>query len=527
MLLRIAGNRIFVVTVAVLVGLILAYHSAQSNQEAQVELRVLAIAKATAAIPGIPELLASGDSKGKLKSLAETLRTSTDASYIVIADSHAIRFSHPNPKLIGQKLDGNQPALNGLSYTTIDVKGTLGISVNGKTPIYNSVGKIVGMVSAGILMSKLAGEGSVLFRGFLFYGFGLLVAGLLLSELLVRLARGRKLKAELVDLTAQFQEREAMLHSIREGVITLTSDNSITLVNDEAKRLLELGPNVIGKTIGEIIPLGRLRSLLAGQVSSEDDQQVLTDKFSIMISRRPVFYGGKEIGSVVTLRDRTEHVGLLRELESVKNFSEALRSQQHEFANRIHTLNGLLELEKFQEATEFLGEIASVQTNLAEDLNTKLGNTLIVALLVAKVTIARERGVKMSVKVATPIDDLQIEQNALVTVVGNLVDNAIDAASGSPRAEIGVLFHQTDPQFKIITVHDSGPGLPEKNPSVIFEDGYSTKPSRGAGHRGLGLAIVQRLIRQCSGTITFGNVDGATFVVRIPTMSNDQQEGVN
>ena len=515
--LRIAGNRIFIITLAVVLGLLMAYHSARSNQEDQDKLRVLAIAKATAAIPGIPELLQSRDPQGKLAALAETLRDSTDASYIVIADENAIRYSHPNPKLIGQKLDGDQPALFGASYTTID-NGTLGISVNGKTPIYNATGKIVGLVSAGILLSKLAPEGSILLHGFLFYGFGLLIAGLLLSELLVRLARGRALKEELVDVTARFQEREAMLHSIREGVITLTTTNCITLINDEACRLLELAPNVVGKTVGEVVPLGRLRSLLLGEVGSEDDFRVLTDKFSILVNRRPVFDGGRDIGSVVTIRDRTEHVGLLRELESVQNFSEALRSQQHEYANRIHALNGLLELSKYDEAIAFLGEIASVQSNLAEELNVKLGNSLITALMIAKVTIARERGVKLTIDVETSIDDLRIDQNALVTVVGNLVDNAIDAASGSPRAEVMVLFKQDSELEKIILVHDSGPGLPEANPYIVFEDGYTSKPSRGAGHRGLGLAIVQRLIRQSFGAITASNEGGATFLVQIPVL---------
>lgn len=372
------------------------------------------------------------------------------------------------------------------------------------------------------MLSKLAPEGSVLFHGFLFYGFGLLIAGLLLSELLVRLARGRALKEELVDVTARFQEREAMLHSIREGVITLTTANFITLINDEACRLLELAPNVVGKTVGEVVPLGRLRSLLLGQVGSGDDFRVLTDKFSILVNRRPVFDGGRDIGSVVTIRDRTEHVGLLRELESVQNFSEALRSQQHEYANRIHVLNGLLELSKYDEAIEFLGEIASVQSNLAEELNVKLGNSLITALMIAKAAIARERGVKLTIDVETAIDDLRIDQNALVTVVGNLVDNAIDAASGSPRAEVMVLFKQDSELEKIILVHDSGPGLPEANPYIVFEDGYTSKPSRGAGHRGLGLAIVQRLIRQSSGAITASNEGGATFLVQIPVLETGE-----
>jgi two-component system, CitB family, sensor kinase len=516
-LFRVASNRIFIVSVAVVLGLILAYNSVRSNQENQDELRALAIAKATAAIPGIPDLLKSGDPEGELAALGEKIRVNTGAAYIVIADAHAIRFSHPNPLMIGQRLDGEQPALSGKSYTTIN-RGTLGVSINGKTPIYNASGQIVGLVSAGILLSQLTDEGSALLRTFLFYGFGLLVAGLLLSELLVRLARSRKLSDELEEVTTQFQEREAMLHSIREGVITLTPENRITLVNDEAIRLLDFKTNVLGKSIGEVIPIGRLRSLLIGEVESDDDFRVLTDKFSILINRRPVFDGNRTIGSVVTLRDRTEHIELLRELESVQNFSEALRSQQHEFANRIHVLNGLLELGKYVEASQFLGEIASVQSNLAEDLNIKLGNSLIAALLIAKVTVARERGVKLAIEVATSIDDLSIDQNALVTVIGNLVDNAIDAASGSPRAEVSVLFEQVDPETKIITVHDSGPGLPEKNPEIVFEDGYSTKPSRGAGHRGLGLAIVRRLVAQCSGTIIASNEGGATFWVQIPTL---------
>ena len=523
--LRVASNRIFVITLAVLLGLVLAYNSVRSSQENQDELRALAIAKATAAIPGIPDLLKSGDPEGELAALAEKIRVNTDAAYIVIADEHAIRFSHPNPSLIGKRLDGNQPALLGKSYTTINRSGTLGVSINGKTPIYNANGRIVGLVSAGILLSQLTNEGAVLLRAFLFFGFGLLVAGLLLSELLVRLARSRKLSDELEEVTAQFQEREAMLHSIREGVITLTPENRITLVNDEAIRLLEIKSSVLGKSIGEVIPAGRLRSLLLGEVESDDDFRVLTNKYSILINRRPVFDGDRAIGSVVTLRDRTEHIELLRELESVQNFSEALRSQQHEFANRIHVLNGLLELGKYEDASQFLGEIASVQSNLAEDLNIKLGNSLIAALLIAKVTVARERGVKLTIEVATPIDDLHIDQNALVTVIGNLVDNAIDAASGSPRAEVSILFHQAEQDSKIITVHDSGPGLPESNPDIVFEDGYSTKPSRGAGHRGLGLAIVQRLVRQCSGTIAAMNEGGATFWVQIPTLQDGQSKG--
>ncbi len=524
LIIRIASNRIFVVALAGVLGSIFAYNSARTVQDNQYKMRALAIAKATSAIPGLGAMLEAHDPKHQIRVIAETLRKNTDASYVVIADVHGIRFSHPNPALIGKKLDGKLLALTGKSYTTID-NGTLGRSVNGKSPIYDSAGKIAGLVSAGILQSKLHDEGKYLLRSFLFFGVGFIFAGLLLSELFVRFARNRKLALELEEVTTQFQEREAMLHAIREGVMTLNSENKITLINDEALKLLELEPTVIGKKVVDVVLPGRLRQLLVGEVESDDDLRVLTDKFSIIINRRLVSEKNKVIGAVVTLRDRTEHIELLRELESVQNFTEALRSQQHEFANRLHTINGLLELKKYEEASEFLGEIALAQTTLAEDLRSKLGNSLITALLIAKVAIAREKGVKLEITAATSLDDLNIDPNALVTIVGNLIDNAIDAASGSPRGEVTVVFKKGDESHKSIRVHDSGPGLPEDNAAIVFEDGFTTKNSRGAGHRGLGLAIVQRLIRQHSGTIIASNESGATFLVELPVVAFEMVGG--
>ena len=488
-------------------------------------MRALAIAKATAAIPGLGAMLEAKDPEHQIRVIAETIRRNTDASYVVIADTHGIRYSHPNPALIGKRLDGRLLALTGISYTTIN-NGTLGRSVSGKTPIIDATGKIAGLVSAGILQSKLHSEGNYLLHSFLFFGVGFLFAGLLISELLIRLVRNRKLAVELEEVTTQFQERDAMLHAIREGVITLNPEDKITLINDEALRLLELEADVIGSRIEGVVPVGRLRQLLKGEIEGDDDLRVLTDKYSIIINRRSVSKKGEVIGSVVTLRDRTEHIGLLRELESVQNFTEALRSQQHEFANRLHVISGLLELKKYDEVSDFLGEIALAQTTLAEDLGIKLGNSLITALLIAKVAIARERGVKLDITAATSLDDLNVDPNALVTIVGNLVDNGIDAAAGSPRAEVTVVFKEIPGNRKSIRVHDSGPGLPEENPEIVFEDGFTTKTSRGAGHRGLGLAIVQRLVRQFSGTILATNESGATFVVELP-VSNSDRYGVS
>jgi two-component system CitB family sensor kinase len=516
-LLRIGTNRIFIVILAGILGFYLAFTAVRSVQDIQYGKRALAIANATAAIPEVASLLVNGDPTQQLAAIGESVRKSTGATYVVIADKNGIRRSHPNPIMIGNRLDGQLFALQGKSYTTIN-NGSLGRSANGKTPIYDINHQIVGMVSAGILQSTFAGENSYLKQVFWVYGMGIMLLGFLISEILARKLKGRRLTLELEEITTKFQERDAMLHGIKEGVITLSSHRKITLINDEAKRLLGVESSALGKQIEVIIPPGRLLDLLRGDILPGDDEIVLTDDFSLKISRRSVRQMGRDIGSVITLRDRTEHIGLMRELDSVKNLTDALRAQQHEYANRMHTLNGLLELKRYDEASDYLGEISLTDAILAESLSNTLANPTVTALLIAKVVIARERGLDLDIDAAISIDDLAIDQNALITVVGNLLDNAIDAATGSPKGQVEISFTSGPAGNKTIRVHDSGAGLPQINPHVVFEDGYSTKTPRAEGHRGLGLAIVERLVKQVRGEIAGFNESGATFLVVIPTL---------
>jgi sensor histidine kinase regulating citrate/malate metabolism len=299
------------------------------------------------------------------------------------------------------------------------------------------------MVSAGILQSKFAADNTYLQHAFLFFGIGFILLGYLLAELLSRRLKGQKIAIELERVTSKYREHDAMLHAIKEGVITLTPQGKITLINDEALRLLNFQEGVLGKRVDEVIPESRLRDLLLGRIPQGDDELVLNENFSLRVNRRSVRQMGRDMGAVVTLRDRTEHIGLMR-----------------------------------------------------------------------------ERGVNLSIDAEVPLNDISIEQNALITIVGNLLDNAIDAASGTKDAHVEIGITALEGGRKLIRVHDSGPGLPDPNPEVIFEDGYTTKPPRAGGHRGIGLAIVQRLVKQADGEITCFNQGGATFVVELPTTSN-------
>jgi len=508
-------NRALIVLVAALLGLVMTFNVAHRAQNQDYLTRALTLAKSVSIMPDVIHLIQTGDTNHELPPLALLIAKRTGASYIVFTDKVGVRLSHPNPELIGQRVDDAQATLAGASTTTLN-HGSLGLSANGRTPVFNSAGEVIGMVSAGFLTNTFASEVKHLRNSFIYYGFGIILLGFVLAEILARTLRDRRIKNELEETKIKYQERDAMLHAIKEGVITLTTDRKIILINDEAMRLLDFKKSVVGQAIDAVLPQGRLLDLLEGETPQGDDEIVLNENFSLRINTRPVRQFGRNIGSVITLRDRTEHIGLLRELDSVTNLTNALRAQQHEYANRIHTITGLVELGRVEDAKEYLGEISTMDADLAEKLNDKIANQTVTALLLAKVAIAREKGVKLVIDPMTSLDDISLDLNAQITVIGNLIDNALDSVAGKPGALVSLTIEASHSKTKIITVRDNGSGLPEPRPDIVFEDGFSTKVVGKSSHRGLGLAIVSRLVKQAGGSITCYNNQGAVFVVDIP-----------
>jgi two-component system CitB family sensor kinase len=514
-LLRLFSNRTLIVSVAALLGLLMTFKVSQTVQNQQYLSRALTLSESIASMPDVISLVEKGDPQHQLQKLALSIASRTNASYIVIADHEGVRLSHPNPSLIGKPLGDAQDVLQGMSTSSFH-QGSLGLSANGRTPIRDENGKVIGLVSSGFVTNTFAGEVRHLQRSFILYGFGIIFLGFIVAEILARTLRNRKMESELEEAKIKYQEREAMLHAIKEGVITLSPERRIQLINDEAMRLLDLKKEVIGRHIDEVVPEGRILDLLEGETLQGDDEIVLNEKFSLRINTRQVKQHGQTIGSVITLRDRTEHIGLLRELDSVTNLTNALRAQQHEYANRIHTLNGLIELGRLDDARKYLGEISLMDADLAEKLNDKIASQTVTALLLAKVVIAREKGVSLTIDPKTSLDDLSLDVNAQITVIGNLIDNAIDATTGQFKAHVAVEISESFTGSKIITVRDNGAGLPEIRPDIVFEDGFSTKIAENSAHRGLGLAIVSRLVKQAGGTVSCYNNHGAVFVVEIP-----------
>ncbi|MFJ1547147.1 ATP-binding protein [Streptomyces sp. NPDC088246] len=493
-------------------GLFLAPLSAQLDDQAM--RRALAIAQSTAAQPQITESLLSTAPAptGPVQAAAERIRRATGAEYIVVMDRRGVRWSHTDTDQIGKVVSTDpSDALAGRNVMEID-SGTLGRSARGKAPLRDGTDRIVGAVSVGIAYDSVRARLLAAIPGLFAYAGGALAVGALAAYLISRRLQRQTHDLAFSDISALLTEREAMLHGIREGVVALDRTGRIRLLNDEAQRLLGLGPDAAGRPLDAVLGEGRTADVLAGRVVGDDLLTVQGTRV-LLANRMPTDEGG----AVATLRDRTELEHLGRELDSTRGLIDALRAQDHEHANRMHTLLGLLELDMHEDAMEYVTEVVGVHRATAEQVTEKVHDPLLAALLVGKATVAAERGVALRMAPGTLLPDRLVDPRGLVTVVGNLVDNALDAAAGAGGAliEVGL---RAEGRTVVLRVRDSGPGVPPGQRESIFTEGWSTKELPAHGKRGLGLALVRRLAERQGGGVTVdGAADGgAEFTVVLP-----------
>ncbi|WDV55018.1 sensor histidine kinase [Streptomyces coeruleorubidus] len=493
-------------------GLFLAPLSDQLDDQAM--RRALAIAQTTAQQPGLAREVRDTppSPNGPVQKEAERIRKATKAEYIVVMDWRGVRWSHTDPKQIGGivSTDPGQ-ALAGREVMEID-SGTLGRSARGKVPLHDSDGTVVGAVSVGIAYDSVRARLIHAIPGLLAYAGGALAVGALAAWLISRRVQRQTRDLAFSDIASLLSEREAMLHGIREGVVALDRTGRIRLVNDEAQRLLGIGNAVVGRSPDEALGAGRTADVLAGRVKGTDLLTVRGQRV-LVANRMPTDDGG----AVATLRDRTELEQLGRELDSTRGLIDALRAQDHEHANRMHTLLGLLELEMYDDAVEFVGEVVGDHRATAEQVTERIEDPLLAALLVGKATVAAEKGVALWVSDRTRLPDRLIDPQGLVTVVGNLVDNALDAVAGKPHARVEVEL-RAEGRTAILRVRDTGPGIPPEHRELIFTDGWSTKKPPAHRERGIGLSLVRRLAERQGGSATVGEAHGggAEFTVVLP-----------
>jgi sensor histidine kinase regulating citrate/malate metabolism len=503
--------QIVVIAVVVLVGSALALFDARNDGDAAARQQVLGIATALADSPSTAAAIQSGRATETLQPVTEAVRKNTDIAFITIMAPDRTRFTHTDPTQIGGKYIGTiEPALRGETFTEV-YTGTLGPSIRAVAPVRDGTGRIVGLVSAGILQQSLADRWRSQVPTIVAVSLGALAIALVgvwaIRRRLLRQTHG--LRPD--ELRVMYEHHDAILHSVSEGLIVLDR-NGVALANDEARRLLALPPGPVDRSdLPEF-----LRTYNPG---ARDEVHVTQDRV-LVVNRSPVTdkrTRDTRPSEVVTIRDRTELQGALGELSSLKVLTDTLRSQAHEAANKLHTIVTMVEMGRADEAVTFATNELELSQQLVDRLSSAVGEPALVALLLGKTAQADERGIELTVTEETHMpsnaDDLALSGQEMVTVLGNLIDNAMDACDREdPWVEVTV---SQDDGTLLIRVADSGPGMDARTFEKAMQRGYSTKSGTDTEAHGLGLALVAQVVKRHNGTLTADVTYGSVVTVAV------------
>ncbi|MFI2375711.1 ATP-binding protein [Streptomyces sp. NPDC018964] len=516
---------------AVLIAVVVAgyalfsYVSDRSQAEQAAGRQATSVARSIADSPSVREAIRTPDPSAELQPYALAVVRNTDIDFVTIMDPRGIRWTHPDPDQIGLVFQGHTgPALQGRTFTET-YTGTLGPSVRAVTPIRDG-DRITGLVSAGIRVEEISQRARGQLTALLAVAAGALGLGAIGTYVINARLRRHTHGMNATELSHMHDYHQAALHAVREGLLMLDWRYRIALINDGGRELLGVGQeeDVVGRSVAELgLPTPLTGALLASE--PRVDEVHLTADRVLVVNTSPVT-GGQRRGSVVTLRDVTELQSLMGELDSERGFTQALRSQAHEAANRLHTVVSLIELGRAEEAVDFATAELELAQALTDQVVAAVSEPVLAALLLGKTAQANERGVELVVSDDSRLDDGLLPDTLpardLVTILGNLIDNAVDAAQGGvrPRVTVTALTEEDGDgggSELILRVSDTGPGVDPDHTEAVFQRGFTTKPS-GPGGRGLGLALVRQAAGRHGGTlsVTSGDEGGAVFEARLP-----------
>ncbi|TDO47389.1 sensor histidine kinase regulating citrate/malate metabolism [Kribbella sp. VKM Ac-2527] len=479
--------------------------------------RALAIAERLAATSGVRAVAAPGGRLrfiGQAQSVIESDRIYSDSTYVKIAirDRRIIASTDPLPVTSVVRLQETE-AFQGRGWVGRDEVTGAALAM---APIINETTRETdGVVAVGRQYPSLLANLEMALPNLLTYLGIASLLGVAGSLLLARTVKRQTLGLEPREITGLVEQREALLHGIKEGVLAVDLERRITMVNDEAAHLVGIPLASAGRALPEVDLTGRLVEIFDGPEPATDRILPLHGRV-LTLNRMPVRSHGRHIGWVATFRDRTELLELQRELDLTRNTTDTLRAQAHEFSNRMHIVSGLISLGEYEEVLRYIQQVAADQTELTAGVTARVADPAVAALLIAKSSQAAERGVTFVIEPGSLLPKLD-ERLATdtSTVLGNLVDNALDAAAGSPDPYVVVEVVLKGDAVRIL-VRDSGPGVDSAMQHRVFTHGFSTKDTEAGDDHGIGLALVRVICRKRGGDVTVHNDDGAVFVATLP-----------
>ncbi|SDK93163.1 DcuS/MalK family sensor histidine kinase [Natronincola ferrireducens] len=504
---------------SVLISIGLTTKFAKQTIQNETEKNVLNISRTVARIPSIVDAFETEDPASIIQPIVENIRKAAEnVEFIVVTNLEGIRYSHPNPFRIGSRFVGGDEEgvlLEGKEYISMG-EGTLGLSTRAFTPIYNSQNQRIGMVSVGILNQQIYEQNAQLnnyihlaiFLGVLF--------GFLCSILLARSIKYSLMGLEPSEIAKLFKERNAILETVKEGIIAIDANGSITLINSSAKKTLAFPENdTVGKSIEKIIPYTDMIKVLESCRPIYDEDRKIHG-INVMMNIVPILDNDNPIGAIASFRDKSEITALAEELTGFKMLVDSLRANTHEFMNKLHVILGLIQLKDYKEAEKYIINLTTSHQEIISFMVKNIKDTSVAALLLGKYSSAKELGIDMNIHSSSYLEKLpsHIPSSLMVTIIGNLLENSFDAVKDqSEKKQVDCLIKEKKNQI-IISIKDNGYGIDSLHKNFIFQKGYTTKKDG----RGVGLYLVKQNVDSLEGSIHFKaqRSKGTHIVIKIP-----------
>ncbi|MCC8180545.1 MAG: Spo0B domain-containing protein [Planctomycetes bacterium] len=495
-----------------------------SRSGAALERNLATIAQRVATLPEVVSGLAGSPFDGIVQNrIQQVLDTSPEVDQIMVCDMDGTRFSHSNLFLLGLRFEGGEAEAvvkNGRSYVTTS-DSEHGEFMRAFAPVFSGSSQ-VGFVAAGAVATRIRGENREAVLSALSYLLAGLAIGLIGAYGLARKIKAMLLGMEPQDLAQLYREHTGMVEALHEGVVAINEDGRISMANESARKLL--GRAVLfGEPIDKVMPGTLLPEVIAtGGARFENEERV--NGRIIITNIVPVVEKGRVVGAVETFQDKTQVMRMAEELTGIRQQVQALRASSHEFSNKLHAILGMIELQEYDDAKAFIHSTQQNHGALDKQLINTFRDPMIAGLMLGKFSVAAEQGVSLAIAAGSrleKIDDAAVS-HALVSIIGNLVDNAFDAVRknagvGGGRGDIVVDIREND-GIIAIKVRDNGPGIKTCHRDSIFMRGFSTK---GEG-RGTGLYLVRQEVRNLGGDIAVESKPGSTeFTVTVPSQRGE------
>ncbi|MGC0686588.1 sensor histidine kinase DpiB [Escherichia coli] len=469
----------------------------------------------------------------RLATIADKLQSGTDFDYVVIGDTNSIRLYHPNPEKIGYPMQFTKPGAleKGESYF-ITGKGSIGMAMRAKTPIFDDDGKIIGVVSIGYLISKIDSWRSDFLLPMAGVFILLLLVLMLLSWFFAAHIRRQMLGMEPKQIARVVRQQEALFSSVYEGLIAVDPDGYITAINRSARKMLGLsspGRKWLGKPVSEVV---QPADFFTQQIAEKrQDAMVNFNGLSVIANREAIRSGDELLGAIISFRSKDEIATLNAQLTQIKQYVESLRTLRHEHLNWMSTINGLLQMKEYDKVLAMVQGESQAQQQLIDSLRGAFADRQVAGLLFGKVQRARELGLTMTIVPESQLHQLPegLDSTEFAAIVGNLLDNAFEASLRTQQGnKVVELYLSDEGDDVIIEVADQGCGVPEALREKIFEQGVSTRTDE-PGEHGIGLYLIASYVRRCDGVITLEDNSpcGTLFSLFLPKVKKNNDGTIN